>query len=232
MPQTSAILGRKVGMTRYFLDEVGKNVPVTVIQAGPCIVTQVKDVKTHKYSAIQLAFEDVSPKRATMQIIGHDAKAGTGPKRFHREVRLNDGDKVEFQVGQEIRVEAFADVMFVDVVGTSKGKGFQGVMKRHNFKGQLASHGVERKHRSPGSICGGGVNRGTGPKPKKGKRMAGQMGNVTVTSRNHDVIKVIPEQNLLLIKGTVPGPSDGMVLIRTSKRLGKSKQLKLAHAGK
>ncbi|MBL1215925.1 MAG: 50S ribosomal protein L3 [Planctomycetes bacterium] len=232
MPQVAAILGRKVGMTRFFLSEDGKNVPVTVIQAGPCYVTEVKDADKHEYSAIQLAFEDIDPKRSTMQMIGHDAKAGLSPKRFHREVRLDAGDEAEYEIGQAITVETFEGVMYVDVVGTSKGKGFQGVMKRHNFKGQLASHGVERKHRSAGSIGGGGINLGTGPKPKKGKRMAGHMGNATVTSRNLDVVKIIPEQNLLLIKGTVPGPNDGMVLIRTSKRLGKSKQLKVSTAKK
>src|SRR5690606_8966302 len=127
-----AILGRKIGMTRMFRED-GTNVPVTVIQAGPCAVTQIKMTETDGYSAIQLAFEDVKPRRSTIPVIGHDAKAGVSPKRFHRELRLAD-DKAaaEFQLGQTIDVSAFQDIKFVDVVGTSKGKGYQGVMKRHN----------------------------------------------------------------------------------------------------
>src|SRR5688572_8960013 len=134
-PMTAAILGRKVGMTRYFTED-GRNVPVTVIQAGPCAVTQVKTVESDGYSAVQLAYEDIKPRRSTQQLISHDHKAGTSPKRFHREVRLNDDKEVgQFTLGQTVDVGVFEGIRFVDVVGTSKGKGFQGVMKRHHFGG-------------------------------------------------------------------------------------------------
>lgn len=229
MPAT--ILGRKIGMTRYFLED-GTNVPVTVIEAGPCPVTQVKMTETDGYSAVQLAFEDVKPRRSTMPLIAHDAKAGVSPKRHHREVRLeNDAESAAFELGQEVTVEAFADVKYVDVIGTSKGKGFAGVMKRHNFAGLEASHGVERKHRSAGSIAAHATNRGTGPKVKKGKRMAGQMGNERVTIRSLDVIAVDPARNLLLVKGPVPGWKDGLVIVREASRLYKKKVNKIKAAG-
>ena len=208
-------------MSRYFLED-GTNIPVTVVEAGPCVVTQVKTEGTDGYNAVQIGFEDVRPGRATMPIIGHDAKAGTAPKRFHREVRLKE--ETELEAGQTLDVSVFEEVMFVDVVGTSKGKGFQGGMKRHNFKGLEASHGVKRRHRSPGSINGHATNLGTGPKLKKGKRMAGQMGNKQITCRSLPVINIDSERNLLLVKGAIPGPNNGMVLIREAKRLNRKKQ--------
>jgi len=220
---TAAILGRKVGMTRYFMED-GRNVPVTVIQAGPCAVTQVKTVETDGYSAVQLAYEDIKPRRSTQQLIAHDHKAGASPKRFHREIRLNDDKEAgQFALGQTVDVGVFESIKYVDVIGTSKGKGFQGVMKRHHFGGLGASHGTERKHRSAGSICSHATNRGRGPKPKKGKRMAGHMGHETVTVRSIDVIRIDPAMNLLLVKGPVPGPNRGLVFIRDAKRLYKSK---------
>ena len=228
-----ALLGRKVGMTRFYLDS-GKSVPVTVIQAGPCSVTQIKtsDGKDG-YPAIQIAFEDIDPRRSRRPIIGHDAKAGVAPMRFHRELRLDsDAQAAEYELGQELTVQLFEEIAFVDITSTSKGKGFAGVVKRHGFAGQEASHGVERKHRSAGSIGGGGTNRGTGPKVRKGRRMAGQMGNVQVTNRNLDVVKVIPEQNLILVKGTVPGANNGLVYLRSAKRLGRQKQLILSEKQK
>ena len=225
-----ALLGRKIGMTRYYTDD-GKNIPVTVIEAGPCVVTQVKTAERDGYSAVQIAFQDVKPRRSTMPIIGHDAKAGAGPKRFHREVRLDSDEEAEsFELGRVIDVSVFEDVKYVDVTGTSKGKGFQGVMKRHNFKGLEASHGVERKHRSAGSIGGHSANLGTGPKLKKGKRMAGHMGDERVTVRSLDVVSIDPERNLLLVKGPVPGSRDGLLMMRSSKRLYKTKA-RLAQAG-
>lgn len=231
----TGILGRKVGMTRFFRED-GVNVPVTVISAGPCFITQIKNIESADgYNAIQIAYEDIKPGHSTLPNIGHDAKVGVSPKRHHRELRFDQGEEKEvanFTVGQEITVSDFEDIIYVDVVATSKGKGFQGVMKRHNFKGLEASHGVERKHRSAGSIGGGGVNLGTGPKPKKGKRMAGHMGHVRVTVRNLDIMKIIPEKNLFLLKGTVPGANNGLVFVRTSKRPGKSKQLKVVAAAK
>ena len=225
-----ALLGRKLGMTRYFTED-GKNIPVTVIEAGPCAITQVKTAQTDGYSAVQLAFGDVKPRRSTMPIIGHDAKAAIAPKRWHRELRLESDDEAQaYEVGQVLDASVFADVKFVDVAGTSKGKGFQGPMKRHNFRGQQASHGVERKHRSGGSIGGHATDLGTGPKLKKGKCMAGHMGDEQVTVRNLDVISIDPQRNLMLVKGPVPGPAGGLLFMRSSKRLCKRKA-RLAQAG-
>ncbi len=225
--EKAAILGRKVGMTRFFT-ESGASVPVTVIEIGPCAVTQVMTEEADSYSAVQLAFEDMSPKNSTYQMIGHDAKAGVGPKRFHREFRLeDDGEAANFEVGGTVSAADFEEVFYVDVTATSKGKGMQGGMKRWGFKGQLASHGVKRRHRSPGSIGGHATNLGTGPKIKKGKKMAGHMGAEQVTTRNHEVMRVISDKNLILIKGTVPGPNTGLVFVRSSKRLGRAKQNQL-----
>lgn len=224
----AALIGRKVGMTRFFLED-GTNIPVTVIQAGPCHVTQVKTTATDGYSAIQIAMEDVKPRRSTMPVIGHDAKAGVSPKRLHREVRLADDKEAgEYELGQEITVKALDGLKFVDVVGTSKGKGFQGPMKLHNFAGLEASHGVERKHRSAGSIASYGTDRGHGAKLKKGKRMAAQMGDERVTVRNLDVVSIDEENNLLLVKGPVPGPNTGILYVRAPRRLYKSKAHKQA----
>ncbi len=217
----AAILGRKVGMTRLF-NEDGTDVPVTIIQVGPCIVTQVKSQETDGYDAVQLGFDDVKGRSSTFPVIGHDAKAGTGPKRFHREFRLADGTSVAFELGQEVTTKDFEGIPFVDAIATSKGKGFQGVMKRHGFKGKEASHGVERKHRSPGSIGGRSSNLGTG-KPKKGIRMAGRMGNERVTVRNLPVVKIDDDSGLIMVKGPVPGPNGGMIFLRTSRRLWKRK---------
>ena len=214
------LLGKKVGMSRYFLED-GTNIPVTIVEAGPCVVTQVKSEETDGYNAVQVGFEDVRPSRSTMPIIGHDAKANTAPKRFHREVRVDDIDEVE--LGQSIDVSIFEEVQFVDVVGISKGKGFQGGMKRHHFKGLEASHGVKRAHRRPGSINGHATNLGTGPKPKKGKKMPGHMGNKQITCRSLPVINIQSARNLLLVKGAIPGPNSGMVLIREAKRLNRKK---------
>jgi large subunit ribosomal protein L3 len=219
----AALLGRKIGMTRWFTAQ-GANVPVTVIQAGPCAVTQVKTTATDGYSAVQLAFEDIKPRRSTIPVMGHDAAAGVTPKRFHRELRLADDDAAgAYTPGQSVDVSVFEGVKFVDVTGVSKGKGFAGVMKRHNFKGLPASHGTERKHRSAGSIGGHATDLGTGPKVKKGKRMAGRMGGGRVTIRSLDVIKIDPRRHLLMVKGAVPGPNRGLVFIRDAKRLYRSK---------
>jgi large subunit ribosomal protein L3 len=210
-------------MTRYFTEE-GKNVPVTVIEAGPCSVTQVMTTERDGYAAVQLGFGDVKPRRTTMPVIGHDARAGVAPRRWHREMRFEDDAAAgSYEPGQQLDVSVFEDVLFVDVVGTSKGKGFQGGMKRHNFKGQLASHGVERKHRSSGSIGGHSANLGTGPKIKKGKRMAGHMGHERVTVRSLDVIAIDPDRNLLVVKGPVPGPNKGLLVISEAKRLNRQK---------
>jgi len=208
-------------MTRLY-DGEGKNIPVTVIQAGPCFVSQVKTSETDGYDAVQLAFEDIKGRSSTFQLIGHDAKAGLSPKRFHREVRLTEGEVAGYELGQQINVDVFADTKFVDIIGTSKGKGFQGPMKRHGFKGKEATHGVERKHRSPGSIGGRSSNLGTG-KPKKGIRMAGRMGDEQVTCRSVLVVGIDAEKGLLLVKGPVPGANKGLIYVREATRLYKQK---------
>ena len=225
----AAILGKKVGMTRLY-DEQGRNVPVTVIEAGPCQVSQVKTAERDGYEAIQLAFEDVKGRSSTFPLIGHDAAAGLSPKRFHREVRLGEGESGDYEAGQAVTVEGFEGVAYVDVTGVSKGKGYQGTMKRHNFKGQLASHGVERKHRSPGSIGGHANNAGKSGKIKKGKKMAGQMGGDRVTVRSLPVVGIDRERNLLLVKGPVPGPNRSLVMVREAVRLYKRKAKALAKA--
>ena len=220
---SAALLGRKIGMTRWFKAD-GTNIPVTVIQAGPCAITQIKTTAADGYSAVQLAFEDVRPRRSTIPVMGHDAAAGVTPRRFHREVRLADDDAAAaFALGQSVDVSVFEGVRYVDVTGVSKGKGFAGVMKRHRFKGLCASHGTERKHRSGGSIGGHATDLGTGPKVKKGKRMAGRMGGGRVTIRSLDVVSIDPDRHLMMIKGAVPGPNRGLVFIRGAKRLYRSK---------
>ena len=218
-----AILGKKIGMTRWFMED-GRNIPVTVIQAGPCVVTQVKTGKSDGYAAIQMAFDDSKPRATTQQLIGHDAKAGSTPKRVHQELRLEkDEEASAYELGQILSVDTFTGMKFVDVTGVSKGKGFQGTMVRWNFKGICASHGTERKHRSPGSIGSHGTDRGHGAKIKKGKKMSGRMGGERTTIRSLDLISVDVEKNLLVVKGAVPGASNGYLLIRTPKRLYKTK---------
>jgi len=208
---TPALLGKKVGMTRVY-DEKGAVVPVTVVQAGPCAVTQVKTVETDGYHAVQLGFGETKAKFSTFPLIGHAAKAGVGPRRHFREIRLKDA--TDRKAGDVVNVGIFEGVQYVDVTGTSKGKGFAGVMKRHHFGGQPASHGTERKHRSPGSLASRATWRGQSGKPKKGVRMAGHMGMDRVTTQNHALVKVDPENNLLLIKGALPGPNGALLFIR------------------
>ena len=208
---TPALLGKKLGMTRIY-DEKGTIVPVTVVQAGPCAVTQVKTNETDGYNAVQLGFDEIKAKFSTFPLIGHAAKAGIGPRRHYREIRLKDAtDKT---AGETVDVSIFEGVQYVDVVGTSKGKGTAGVMKRHHFGGQPASHGTERKHRSPGSLASRATWRGQSGKPKKGVRMAGHMGMDTVTARNQPLVKLDRENNLLLIKGALPGPNGGLLFVR------------------
>ncbi len=220
----ATLLGKKIGMTRVY-DASGKQVPVTVIEIGPCYVSQIKTTESDGYAAVQIAYGEVKPRRSTVPLIGHDAKAGVGPKRLHREFRCTDEEAAGFDLGQELTVELLADVLYVDVSGTSKGKGYQGVMKRHNFKGQLQTHGVERKHRSPGSISAYGACAGSPGGLKKGKKMAGQMGNERVTVRSLDVVEVDKDKGLLLVKGPVPGHNNGVLEIRPAIRLSRSKAL-------
>jgi large subunit ribosomal protein L3 len=209
------LLGKKVGMTQVY-NEAGSLVPVTVIEAGPCVVTQAKTVETDGYNAIQLGFDDIKPIRRKKPAVQHAAKANTVPKRFVREMRLADDAEVEYQAGDSLTVSVFAEEKFVDVIGTSKGKGFAGTMKRHNFGGFPASHGTERKHRAPGSIASFASDAGHGPGPKRGKRMAGHLGNVRVTVKNHELVNIDEEKNLLVVKGSIPGPAGGYCIIRSA----------------
>ena len=210
---TPALIGRKVGMTRIY-DDKGAIVPVTVVAAGPCAVTQVKTAETDGYNAVQLGFEDIKAKFSNFPLIGHAAKAGVGPKKHFAEIRFKEA--TDKKAGDAVTVDLFNDVKFVDVIGVSKGKGFAGVMKRHHFGGQPASHGTERKHRSPGSLASRATWRGQSGKPKKGVRMAGHMGMDQVTTRNHPLVKVDAEKNLLLIKGALPGPNGSLLFVRKS----------------
>jgi large subunit ribosomal protein L3 len=208
---SKGILGTKLGMTQIF-DENARVVPVTVIQAGPCTVAQVKSPERDGYAAVQLAFGEARPRRITKPVAGHYAKAGIEPRRHL--VELRTGDAADYALGQELKADVFAEGDRVDVVGVSKGKGTAGVMKRHGFAGLSASHGTERKHRSPGSVgaCA------TPGRIFKGMRMSGHMGHERVTVLNLQVVKVDPERNLLLVRGAVPGPKRGLVMLRSSVR--------------
>jgi large subunit ribosomal protein L3 len=208
MAEHKGIVGEKVGMTQIFVET--RAVPVTVIKAGPCVVTQVRTQQTDGYDAVQLAFGDVRARDVTRPLQGHFEKAGVDAGRHLVELRTDDAGS--YEVGQQVTVDTFAPGDFVDVVGVSKGKGFSGVMKRHGFSGLRSSHGVERKHRSPGSIgaCA------TPSRVFKGKRMAGQFGNQRVTMLNLEVVQSDPERHLLLVKGAVPGPNGGLVMVRSA----------------
>ena len=200
------LLGKKIGMTSVFSAD-GKNLPCTVIEAGPCVVTQVKTVEKDGYAAVQVGFQEAKEKRTSKPMKGHFAKAGTTPKRHLAEFTFDE----EHNLGDVITVDLFADVPYVDVVGTSKGKGFAGVVKRHGFGGVgQATHGQDDRLRAPGSIgaCA------TPSRVYKNLPMAGQMGNVQVTTHNLQVIKVIPEHNLILLKGSVPGCKGSTVIIK------------------
>ena len=211
------LLGRKVGITQVYA-ESGEMLPVTVIQAGPCVVTQVKTTQTDGYNAVQLGFDDVKPSRRKKPQVGSAKKANTTPKRFVREMRLADDAKCEYKPGDSITVSVFADNKLVDVIGTSKGKGYAGVMKRHGFGGFPASHGTERKHRSSGSIASFATDRGHSGKLKKGKKMAGHMGDCRVTAKNHELVAIDEDKNLLVVKGSIPGPAGGYCIVRSAKK--------------
>jgi large subunit ribosomal protein L3 len=211
------LLGKKIGMTQVY-DESGRMTTVTVLQAGPCKVMQVKNKETDGYNAVQLGFGDVKESRRRKPEEGHAAKANTVPKKFVREWRLADDTPAQVAMGDDVTVSVFADVKYVDVAGTSKGKGYAGVMKRHGFGGFPGSHGTERKHRSSGSIASFASDRGHGGNLKKGKRMAGRMGGVRVTTQNHQLVAIDKEQNLLVVKGAVPGASGSFVEIRSARK--------------
>jgi len=210
--QMKGILGTKLGMTQVF-DENNRVVPVTVVKAEPNVVTQVRTEEKDGYTAVQLAAGAIDPRKVNKPVAGHFAKAGVTPRRHLVELRTTDAG--EYTVGQEITAEVFEAGAVVDITGTSKGKGTAGVMKRHNFRGLGSSHGTQRKHRSPGSI-GGCATPG---RVFKGLRMAGRMGHVRVTTQNLKVHKIDAENGLLLIKGAVPGPKGGVVLVKTAAKL-------------
>ena len=210
------ILGTKLGMTQLW-DENNKIVPVTVIQAGPCVVTQVRTPETDGYNAVQLGYGAVKAKKVTKPEAGHFAKADVTPRKHLIELRTADAS--EFTLGQELSAEVFADGEFVDVTGTSKGKGTAGVMKRHGFGGLSASHGVHRKHRSPGSI-GGCATPG---RVFKGVRMAGRMGNEKITVQNLKIHAVDAERGLILVRGAIPGNKGSVVVVRTAAKKGDAK---------
>ena len=203
-----AILGKKIGMTQIFED--GKTVPVTVIEAGPNFVLQTKTTENDGYVAIQVGFDEKREKNTTKPLMGIFNKAGVKPQRFVRELRVDSVDA--YALGQEIKVDILAGVEFVDITGTSKGKGTAGVMKRHNFHGNRATHGVSRNHRLGGSIG----NSSTPGEVYKGRKMAGRMGNEKVTVQNLKVVRVDVENNLLLVKGAVPGAKNGYLTIKAA----------------
>ena len=207
------ILGKKVGMTQVF-DESGEVIPVTIIEAGPCFVTQKKTVKQDGYTAIQLGFKEVKPKRLTQPERGHLQKNNLPPLRYLREIRMSEGDLEDYEEGQKISIGIFEVGEIVDVVGTSKGRGFAGVVKRHGFRGGPKTRGQSDRHRAPGSI-----GQTTTPgRVFKGKRMAGRMGNQRVSVQDLQVVLVDPQRNLLAVKGSVPGARNGLLLIKEARK--------------
>ena len=205
------VLGEKLGMTQVW-DDNNRVVPVTVVKAGPCVVTQVRTPASDGYSAVQLGFGAVDPRRVNKPDAGHFAKAQVAPRRHLVELRTEDAS--EYTVGQEVGADTFAAGDVVDVTGTTRGKGFAGTMKRHGFAGVGASHGSHRNHRKPGSI--GGAS--TPSRVFKGLRMAGRMGNAQQTTQSLVVQAVDAERGLLLIRGAVPGPKGGLVLVRSAAK--------------
>ncbi len=208
--QVKGILGAKLGMTQVW--DNNRVVPVTVVQAGPCVVSQVRSAEKDGYSAVQLAYGAINPRKVKKPLAGHYAKADVAPRRHIVELRTTDA--ADYSLGQEVTVEEFPAGVTIDVTGKTKGKGFAGAMKRHGFHGLRASHGVERKHRSPGSI-GGCATPG---RVFKGTRMAGRMGGVRYTVQNLTVQAVDTENNLLLVRGAIPGPKGALVLVRTAAK--------------
>ena len=207
--ELKGILGEKLGMTQVF-DANNRIVPVTVVKAGPCVVTQIRTMEVDGYTAVQLGYGQIDPRKVTKPLSGHFAKAGVTPRRHVVELRTSSVEG--YEVGQEFGAEVFADGASVDITGTTKGKGTAGVMKRHGFHGVSSSHGSHRNHRKPGSI--GGCS--TPGRVFKGMRMSGRMGVDKQTTQSLRVVRVDAERGLLLIEGAVPGPRGGLVLIRTA----------------
>ncbi len=215
--QMKGILGTKLGMTQVF-DDTGQVTPVTVVKAGPCVVTAVRTPDRDGYSAVQFGFGEINPRKVTKPVAGLFAEAGVTPRRFLTELRTDDAS--EYQIGQEVTAEVFEAGQLVDATGTSKGKGFAGVMKRHGFKGLSSSHGTQRKHRSPGSIgaCA------TPGRVFKGVRMAGRMGGVRTTVQSLTVHSVDTDRGLLLLKGAVPGATGGLIMVRSAAKAPAAKE--------
>jgi len=214
------IIGKKVGMTQVF-DEQGEVVPVTVIEAGPCFVAQIKTVERDGYTAVQLGFEETKPKRLTQPQLRHLQKSNLPPLRYLRELQVSVDELADVEEGQKVTVDIFEKGEMVDVIGTSKGRGFAGVVKRHGFSGGPKTHGQSDRHRAPGSI-GACTTPG---RVFKGMRMAGRMGGERVTAQDLEVVLVDPERNLLAVKGSVPGAKNGLLLIQQAR---KSRLLKRA----
>ncbi len=204
----SGLIGKKIGMTSIY-DENGKNIPCTVLEAGPCVVTQVRTMEKDGYEAIQIAYDDKKDKHTTSAMKGHFAKAGVSPKRIVREFTRFEKEHRK-NVGEELKVDIFEEGEFIDVIGTTKGKGFQGVVKRHNFAGvNDQTHGQHNRNRAPGSI-------GASSYPSrvfKGMRMAGRTGGNRVKMINLQIVKIVPEKNLVVVKGAVPGPKNSYIII-------------------
>ncbi len=203
------LIGKKVGMTQLF-DDSGKAIPVTVIKAGPCYVTQVRTVEKDGYSAVQLGFEETKTQRLTGGELGHLKKNDLPPLKYLKEFRTDE----EVEEGQALTVEVFAEGERVDVVGKSKGRGFAGVVKRYGFSGGPKTHGQSDRHRAPGSIGAGS----TPGRVFKGKRMPGRMGNDTVTAQNLEISRIDPENNIIAVRGSVPGPKNGLVVIKEARK--------------
>ena len=211
--EIKGILGRKLGMTQIF-DEENRVIPVTVVEAGPCVVTQIRTEETDGYSAIQIAYGDIDPRKAKKPQAGHYKKAGQNPRRHVAEIRMDDTSA--YELGQEVTVNIFEGDTVVDVAGTTKGKGYAGAMKRHGFAGQGAAHGNQASHRRVGSI-GGCATPG---RVFKGTRMAGRMGGNRVTTQNLKIQRIDGDSNLLLIKGAIPGAKGSLVTVKTAVKGG------------
>ena len=211
--EIKGILGTKLGMTQVFDDE-NRVIPVTVVEAGPCVVTQIRTTDIDGYNAIQIAYGEIDPRKANKPAAGHFKKAGVTPRRYVAEIRMDDVSG--YELGQEIKADIFEGDTFVDVTGTSKGHGFSGAMKRHGFAGQEASHGNQASHRRVGGI-GGASFPG---RVFKGKRMAGRYGNDRVTTQNLKIQKIDADSNILLIKGAIPGAKGGVVTVKTAVKGG------------
>jgi len=203
------LVGKKIGMTRIYREDDGSVIPVSIVKAGPCYITDIKKTQDNGYTSIQIGFEEVTEKKLNKPMLGYFKKLGLPPMKVLREIRIKDDSEIaNFNVGQKFTVDIFKEGEYVDVTGTSIGKGFQGVVKRHKFHGGPATHG-SMSHRAPGSIGGTTPSR-----VLKGKRMAGHMGNRRVTVQNLQIVRVIPDENILLVKGSIPGSSNSYIVIR------------------